>query len=492
LSTNTASIEKTKMSEIILVIVSVLFMFATRFITPPAGLSQSGLQVLGILIGAVLLWLFVNVGWSSLLALFAIMTLPEYTVETVTAGSIGNSTVFFVLLCFMISVSLTKTGLAKRIAVSFLTSKLSRKGAWYTVGMLMAAIFILSSVMSSTALMMIFIPIVYEMFTETGYAKEHNVAMPSMIMISMLIIAQIAQATTPISHTMTLVGFNTYANFAGEPMDFFTYCAICLPLGMICAVVWFLVCRFIWKPDVSKLSQVDFERLKNDVGPMTKKEKIAAFVYVIVVICWILPGVSRYLFPSLSGFFGAIHQCYPPLIAVLLLNFVKVDGEPITKYADALKGVPWGTVIFMGAIMMLGSAISNPDIGLTAWTSGVLAPLFSHVSPVAFILIMVAVVIVLTNFVSNAVAIAIVFSIAMPLAINVYGGTVDLRMLGVLLISGASYAFATPPATPPAAVVADSGWLSTRAMFKWGMVATLVCIILFYCIGYPLAAAIAA
>ena len=38
-------------------VIALLFMFATKFIPSPADLSQAGFQVLGILIGAIILFL---------------------------------------------------------------------------------------------------------------------------------------------------------------------------------------------------------------------------------------------------------------------------------------------------------------------------------------------------------------------------------------------------------------------------------------------------
>ena len=77
------------------IVISIILLFGFKFIPAPAGLSQGGFQVLGILIGALALWLFVAVDWTSMLVLFALMLVPVVTPAQVISGSLGNSTVFF-------------------------------------------------------------------------------------------------------------------------------------------------------------------------------------------------------------------------------------------------------------------------------------------------------------------------------------------------------------------------------------------------------------
>ena len=52
--------------------VSVFLLFFTAWITPFEGLSNAGMQVLGILVGAVVLWLTNGAGWTNFLILMEI------------------------------------------------------------------------------------------------------------------------------------------------------------------------------------------------------------------------------------------------------------------------------------------------------------------------------------------------------------------------------------------------------------------------------------
>ena len=45
--------------------------------------------------------------------------------------------------------------------------------------------------------------------------------------------------------------------------------------------------------------------------------------------------------------------------------------------------------MFIASIMGLGSFMGNADIGIPAWMSSVLSPIFSNVSPFVFLAVMV-------------------------------------------------------------------------------------------------------
>ena len=60
-------------------IIGVLLMFGCQFLPPVFGLTPLGMQVAGIFIGTILLWMFVSVTWPSILCIIALILSPLYT-----------------------------------------------------------------------------------------------------------------------------------------------------------------------------------------------------------------------------------------------------------------------------------------------------------------------------------------------------------------------------------------------------------------------------
>lgn len=261
----------------------------------------------------------------------------------------------------------------------------------------------------------------------------------------------------------------------------FALCTVAVlePVVIVCAIVYFLIGRLLWKPDVTPLANLDYDRLAASVGPMTKKAKWSAWVYAMVVIMWVLPGVCKYVAPGAYVYLSKIDQTYPPIIALVLMTLVKVDGEKALDFKDAMANASWGVFLFIASVMAMGSAMANSEIGISAWLAAEMGPLFSNISPEMFIAIAVVFLVVLTNFTSNSVVVALGFTIFMPLCTTVYADSISAAFMGLMKINASQHSWATPPATPASAIAAGSGWLDTGNMFRWGMVvAAFSCVIL--------------
>lgn len=460
--------------------------FAPFILPAPAGIPVAIFRVLGITIGGMMFWLFISVDWPNLLVLLGLMLVPELGPKTVLATSLGSDTVFFLILCFLLSGSLVKTGAARRIAIWFITSRTARRGPWFTVNMIFIAVFVLSSVLSATATVMIFLPILYVIFEELGFKKADNATFPAVMVCGLVVIAQIAQASTPVSHAMTIIGMSTYTTYTGEVIDFLQYCAVCLPAAIVCVVAWCLLVKFVFKPDMSRVNSIDYDGIAASIGPMKANEKVAVTLYCIVIVMWAVPGLSKVLAPSIAPILSKLNQNYVPIIAVVLLHVIKVDGEPVYDFIGGLRNVSWSLIFFMGAILALGSAYSNADIGMSGWLSTTIGPLVSNMSPLAFTIVIVCITMLMTNAMSNAVCIAVCHAVAMPLVATVFAGRINPALVSILITTSASFAFATPPATPPAAVAAGSGWLSLGRMFYYGITATVVSAVIVCVIGISL------
>lgn len=461
-------------------------MLGTGVISPPAGLSQAGFQVLGILVGAIILFLSWGTGWPSMAIIFSLMTVPGLSAAQVTQATFGNNTVVFLLFCMMLAACLTKSGAARRIAIWFLTNKLARSSPWWTVVMYFAANFVLNYVLSTAATIFVMLPIAVELLESVGVRKEQKAPIAVAIMLGTLVTGLLSNGGNPISHATTLQGFSFYESFTGEAMDFFTYCAIGTPIAVVSFILFFLMVRFIWRPDVSMLVNVDYEALKATVGPITKKEKASVFFYIVCVILWMMPGLSSYVWPSSAAFFGKINNCLPPLGALFLMNFIKVDGEKIMDWSEAVKAVNWPSFMFIASIMGLGSFMGNSTIGIPDWMSTVLAPVFSNISPFVFLAIMVLFANIMTNFTSNTVTISVVLAIAMPLAMSVYDGMISVFIVAALITSASNNGWTAPPASPTAAVVYGSEWVDTKSMIIWGLLTALLHTVVAMTLGYAL------
>ena len=160
-----------------MLVLSLLIVLAVKLLTPPAGLSDAGFQILGILTVAILLFLSWGVDWTSMFILALLTTVPGLGAAKVTQATFGNNTAVFLLFCFMLAAALIKSGVARRIAIWFLTNKLARKSPWWTIAMYFASVYILDLVLSSATCIMIFLPILLSIFESIGLDRRRDLSL---------------------------------------------------------------------------------------------------------------------------------------------------------------------------------------------------------------------------------------------------------------------------------------------------------------------------
>jgi sodium-dependent dicarboxylate transporter 2/3/5 len=155
---------------------------------------------------------------------------------------------------------------------------------------------------------------------------------------------------------------------------------------------------------------------------------------------------------------------------------------------SATKGVPWSALIFNAAVLVLSSALMLENVGISDWLIEYVTPLVSGMNQTTFIVAIAALCIIATNFSSNTVCATVFFTISAPIALAM--GNVNMVALACVIGAAASYAFATPPSTMPMSVVAGTGWVDVKQMFKYGGLMAICSILILAFIGYPIAAAV--
>lgn len=473
---------------LIYIIVAFAFILLFPLIPAPDGLNVVSMEAIGLFIGIMIMWNFVGTDWPSFLcmALVAIFGIMERSAIFTTG--FGNSTIAFLLVFFMLSHVLSQVGFSRRLAIWFMTNKLARKSPWAFITMFLFGAMFLASFMSQTAALLIFLPIAEQIFQELNYGKGNRVA--QMIVLGLGIAVGIGSANTPLGHAIILIPIQLLQDMTGQTVNIVSYSIFGVATGIIIFAVLILVYRFIYRPDVSALKGYDVTHLRSSLPEMDKKEKISATLFVIVIIIWFVQSCfSDIIIPLVGVKLSSLGNAIPVMVAIVILCMWKVDGKPIMDYKESVsKGVPWSALIFNAAVLVLSGTLTLEDVGISNFLIEKITPLVGDLSQTVFILIIAALCIIATNFSSNTVCATVFFTISAPIALAM--GNVNMVALASVIAASASYAFATPPATMPMAVVAGTGWVDVKQMFKYGGLMAIVSIIVVVFIGYPIAAAV--
>lgn len=451
-------------------LIGCFFLFGFSALNLPITLPAAGITMLGIFIGAIILWLTVDVGWPSLLVLFSLIQLDGVTISTVMANSLGNNTIAFLIFSCALTYALSSTGLLRRIALWFVNTPIAKKSPWAFAVMYFVSILVIGSFISPTVLFVLFFALAKEIYDINGLEKGNDYA--RMLMIGTAIMTSISCAMTPIAHTFPLMAIGFYESATGEVVNWIDYMKIGLPAGLFAAVATFGV---LWLGFKNRIGQLKIKVSTNSVA-ITKNEIISLVVFLIVVIMWMISGLWPTFIPILKTWTTTI----PPMLGVIVLCALGV-----LKFNDAIKnGVPWTAIILCASTLAVGKWLTTAEYGITDAIGNIMSSILGTPTAFTMILAIVAFAIIMTNLMSNIVTTTVAYNLLTPIVIAT--GVISPVLSTILIGIGASMAYATPPAIAHIALAAGSEYCDSKDMLKYGGLVTIISIILVAGFGFLL------
>lgn len=471
-----------------IVALSLAFILFFQFLPAPAGMTQPAMQVLGIFAGVLLLWMTISIDWPSMLCILAIAFVPGMQLNKILASTVGSSTFSFLLFTFMCTYTLSQTSFIRRCAIAFVSSPIARRGPWAFMVLYFAATLFLGAFMSPTVLVIVMLTITEEIYAVFGLQKGSKVA--NMMMMGMVFCSGIAAGMTPIAHVFPLLSMGVYQAAAGKSINHAAYMAAGIPVALISTALMVLVFRFLMRPDMNEIQNLDISKLKNALKPMDRKEITVLTIFYLVVALWVLPGLVESFAPAFAKYVNSFGTAAPPLLGAVAMSVITHEGKPLLNFKDATsKGIPWASLIMTAGTLTIGSAMTNPEIGLMAWVTSSIGPFAKTLSPMLLVLFFAFWAAIQTNLSSNMVTATVVATIAYPIAIAA-GSAVSTPALISVIGMMSAYAFATPPAMATVVFAIGSGWTTTGSVAKYGFTLMFISALVAAFVGYPIAAAL--
>jgi sodium-dependent dicarboxylate transporter 2/3/5 len=461
------------------VVIYVLF----QFILPaPAPITKSGMGVAGIFIATLYLWITAGIGWTSILCVGMMGTTGVCSASDLFAKTWGNSMVPFVVACFLLNIAMAETGFTRRFAMWFITRKICKGKPWRIMFMLFLSCVLIGLVSTSSPIVILYMAIAEEMFLMTGYQKGDE--LPKATMISIFWMAQGAMFMTPISHVLIPAIFGYMGKDFGVDVTYAQFSSIFMLCGLIWFAVFWLIFRFLMKPDVEKMANLDIDALRASVPKISPQEIIAAVVYGIVIIVWLCPDLFSAIGLTVLGkYMKSLGTAVPAMVAVGVLAMIRVDNKPVLDVPKACKSVAWGSVFMMAAVMGTAYLFGLKTCGVTSWLGQTFGPAMSHMSPPVFVIFATAWIVIMTNLMSNTLT-SSMYAVLVPIAMTVSG--VNPIAIALVIASACNAAFATPSSCPAASLASGAGWTPAGYQGKYGWILAAATLIIMAAIGYPL------
>ena len=450
------------------------------------GLNQSNIAVIGTFLGTLMLWITVDITWPSLLCLLSLSFIPEVGIAKALSSSFGNETFAFLLFTFMCTYAISQTSFIRKTALLFITSSFAKKGAWQMSVLFFLAILLMGLFISPTVLFFIFYPILQEIYVILNLKKGDSFA--AMLIMGLILCSNLSAGMTPIAHVFPVLSMGVYSSLTGNVINYGEYMMFAIPTGIILFIIMMLMFRFVMNPQLPEFKGFSKDDFKDgNAEKISLREIITLMIFVFVILLWVLPSLMNNVFPNISAYISGFGTAMPPLLGVVIMAIVKIDDKPLVNINDAIvKGVSWPSLVMSSATLLLGTCLTDKNIGFIHQMTDVITPFTNNLSPWILILFFIVWSSLESNISSHMVTAQVVPSVAIPLALG-SAGMIKAAAITAVIGMGASLGSATPPSMPFVAVSCSSEWITTEQVLKYGLLFTIGVIIILYTVGYPLA-----
>jgi len=418
-------------------------------------LPKEGKAAIGLFLMAGIWWVFevVPIGATAIAigvfqAIFAIRPAKE------AFRDFFDPSVWFIFGSVVIGLAFTKTGLTKRLAVKML-GVVGEKTSMILLGSFIVVAG-LTLVMAHTAAAATMFPILLAVHALYGEG-EKKTNFGKALFIGMAYAAGAGSIITYLGAARGPAAAGMFKEFTGKEMGFFQ-----LPLYMILIavvmifVIWVTLIMFLRpeKKTIPGLKEKAME-LVREIGPITGSEKLVIAIVALIVI---LMGLQAFI-PSLN----TIDRAAIMLIGTMLFFLLRI------LTIKELEDMPWNIILLFGGAMSIGFCLWKS--GGAQWLAIEWLALFQKAHWLIFVLGVAFFVLVTTNFIMNVAAIALSLPIALVVAkylgvapeVIVYASLVTAGMPFVLLVGAA-----------PNAIAYESGQFSTGEFFKYGIIPSIL------------------
>ena len=453
---------KTRKNRDIFFMILAFSIVAIFYLAPnPEGLTHNGQIMIGILFMAAILWITEPIPLAVTGLLIMIMQpILQVIPPAEVFSSFGNQAVFFLIGAFIIAAAIEKHGLHRRIALRFL-SHFDENPKMFILGIMVSCAF-LSFVMPAHGVAALFLPIVLSILIAMKVVpKQSNFGKISMIAVAYG--CSIGSLGTLIGGARNLLIVGILSKELGITVTFIDWMIYSMPIVLISLPIVWLVLQFAFPIELKDITRAKNE-IKNQVmkaGRISGKEMQVLIILGLTVFMWIFFSNSVYFGLAVIAIFGAF--------LLFLAGCV--------SWKDVENRVPWGIILLYGGAITLGISIQRTGAG--EWIANKLIQT-AGVNLFVVILVIIIFTVLLTNIMSNIGAVALLLPIGIAIAPEL---NVSPLFTSMIIALAGGLAFMLVVSTPGNAITYSSGYFSTRDLFKAGVLANIICIIIVFTVA---------
>lgn len=394
-------------------------------------------------------WEKVPLAVTSMVVCVALVLTGVLDLKQAFAGFIDSNVILFVAM-FIVGGALFETGMANKVGGVITHFAKTEKQLIFII---MVVVGVMSGFLSNTGTAAVLIPVVIGVAAKSGFTR-------SRLLMPLVFAAALGGNLSLIGAPGNLIAQSALQNI-GSGFGFFEYAKVGLPL-LVCGILYFLTIGYKFLPNNSNSSEVGSIGEQRDYSHVPRWKQILSLVVLIATILGMIFEKQTGISLTVAGCIGAL---------VLVITGVLTEKQ-------AYKAIDSQTIFIFGGTLALAKALEMTGAGKLV-ADQVIGLLGNNSSPFMLLVVVFALSVVMTNFMSNTATVALLVPVSLSIAA---GMGADPRAVLMATVIGSSCAYATPIGMPANMMVLSAGGYKFVDYAKSGIpliiVSTIVSLIL--------------
>lgn len=441
---------------VLLLLLLVCILVASYVLPTPEGLTHHGQVMLGIMMVGAILWIteLIPLAATGILVIIIQPLLGTLPADEVFSA-FGSQAVFFLIGAFILAAAIEKYGLHKRLALRLL-GFFVKKPRLLSLG-IMASCTLLCFIMPEHGVAALFVPIVTSILLVMKVApRQSNFGKVCLLSVAYgCSIGSLGTLVGGARNPLTITLLSTL-----DPpitVTFLDWMVYAMPVVFIAFPLVWVILNLAFPIEVTSIENVrqEIKEQRAKIGRLTGSQLTVIGIVGLTVFLWVFVSYPIYFGLAVIALTGS-----------LLLFFTRK-----ISWRDVEVRVPWGIILLYGGAITLGVGMQKTGAG--AWIA---YRIFESAGDQTLLVILVLIVltILLTEFMSNVAAVAILLPIGFSIAAEVPG--VSPLLAAMLIALSGGLAFMLVISTPGNAIAYSSGYISTKDLLRAGVLANICCI----------------
>lgn len=451
------------------IIVMFVLMIGIGLLPPFGQITELGMKILGIFIGIMYAWIFIDLLWPSLFGFFAIALTGYMDIGSAIISGFGNYTFLLILIVSLFAESLNQIGLTNTIAYWILSKKIFIGKPWLLIVCLVCTTALLGLLGGGFAAMFLMWAVALDICKLNGIETKNRLAT---MLIGLILYASISGGNViPFQSGVILYsGFftPTAEGLAIPDLQF-------LFLGIIylfaCLLIMLLIAKVVLRIDASKFN-ITAEMCEKFAEYKSNKYQKAGLVLLVayfaaLILPLLFPAAPGMAFLSKVGVFGM-----SILYVTIFVIWRTEEDKPVINIMQCFQnGIPWSVMVLLAVTFPLSAAMESADTGIIATINTTVAPILSTLGPTGMLIVSMLVLGLITQVMHNIVLAAMFFPILTPIYINLGGNPYTLFFAIYFTLQ---CAYVTPAASMQAGFIFGHEHANRKDAYLFGLMFMIV------------------